>query len=196
MPWCRICAAEVRELPRGCPRCAAPRGRGHPCWPPTAPVDGTIAIYDYRGPVAAAVVTAKVAGANGGWTPLAAPLARAVAADAPDVDAVTWITTPRSRTRRRGVDHARVVAGCVAQAVGLPLVRLLDAMPEVDGRDRYRARLALPGSNLLLVDDVLTTGGTVVRAGTALRDAGAGRIVVAVLARAGSHALTGGPVAP
>jgi predicted amidophosphoribosyltransferase len=47
----------------------------------------------------------------------------------------------------------------------------------------------LPGSNVLLVDDVVTTGTTAWRAAAELRAAGAGRIELAVLARAGTHPL-------
>ena len=196
MPWCPLCADEVRVFPAGCQRCAAPRGRGHPCWPPDAPIDGTLAVYDYRGPVATAVVTAKLHGAVAGWVPLGRALAATVDAEAPDVDLVTWITTPRVRVRSRGIDHARVLASAVADRIELPLVGVLGAVPGGDGRDRYEAIVDLPGSNVLLVDDVVTTGSTAVRAATALRQAGAGRIVLAVLARAGSHPLTGAPRNP
>lgn len=196
MPWCPVCAAEVRVLPAGCPRCAAPRGRGHPCWPPDAPIDGTIAVYDYRGPVATAVVTAKLHGAVAGWVPLGRALAARVETDGPDVDLVTWITTPRVRVRSRGIDHARVLAAAVADRLELPLIGSLDAVPHGDGRDHYEAVIGLPGSNVLLVDDVVTTGSTAVRAATALRRAGAGCIVLAVLARAGAHPLSGGTADP
>lgn len=179
-------------LPSGCPRCAAARGRGHPCWPPDAPVDGTIAVYDYRGPVASAVVTAKLHGAGAGWVPLGRALAATVEAEEPDVDLVTWITTPRVRVHARGLDHARLLATAVADRLELPLVGVLEAVAGGDGRDHYRAAVDLPGSNVLVVDDVVTTGRTAVRAATALRRAGAGNIVLAVLARAGAHPLSGG----
>lgn len=182
----------MRRLDPACRRCGAARGHGHPCWPSGAPIDATIAVYDYRGPVAAAVVTAKLAGAWAGWAPLARDLAARVASDPPVVDVVSWVTTPVERARRREGDHARRLAAPVAQALSTPLARLLDAAPDGTDRDRYRARLALPGSHVLLVDDVVTTGATAVRAATALRTAGADRVVLAVLARAGSHALTGG----
>ena len=146
-------------------------------------------MFDYQGPVAAAVVAAKVGGAIAAWPYLAELLGTRLRADPPDVDVVTWVTTPARRRRQRGVDHAAVLAANAALALDRPLLRLLDAGPHPDGGDRYRARRRLPGTNVLLVDDVLTTGATASRAAATLRSAGAGTIVLAVLARAGSHRL-------
>jgi predicted amidophosphoribosyltransferase len=174
-----------------CRRCGGTRGRGHPCWPSDAPISRTIAVYDYRGPVTAGVVAAKVGGAWAAWRPMAALLVERVLRDRPEVDVVTWVTTPVARVRQRGIDHAEVLARAVAAALHTPVVRLLDASEDGVEHDRYEARIALPGSQVLLVDDVVTTGTTAVRAATALRRAGADEVALAVLARAGSHPLTG-----
>jgi len=192
MPWCAGCAAQVRHLPIGCPRCACPPSAPHGCWPTVAPVDLTVAAFEYRGPVAAAVVRAKVGGARGGWAPLAAPLAARLRGTV--VDAVTWVTTAPATVRRRGVDHARSLAAVVAAAVDAPLMRLLDVGRGRAGRDGagpgpHRAVGRLPGGDLILVDDVLTTGGTAWGAAAALRAAGAGSVILAVVARAGTHPL-------
>jgi predicted amidophosphoribosyltransferase len=188
MPWCAECEDEVRELPVGCERCAAPSGSAHACWPPDAPIRTTVAVFDYRGPVAAAVVTAKVRGAVAGWPHLADRLARRVATGTVDADVVTWVTTPRRRARVRGMDHAARLASTVAGAVDLPCVPLLTARAG-GGADRYAARTRLPGTHVLLVDDVVTTGATAWRAAACLRAAGAGAVDLAVLARAGTHPL-------
>jgi predicted amidophosphoribosyltransferase len=188
-PWCASCLQAVVVLGDGCRRCAAPRGAAHACWPADAPIAGTIAVYDYRGPVSAAVVTAKLGGARGGWPLLAAPLAQRVAARDPAVDVVTWVTTPARRVRERGIDHAEVLARAVARAIDVPAVRLLDARADGADRDRFRARSRLPATHVLLVDDVLTTGTTAARVAAALLAAGAGRVELAVLARAGTHPL-------
>ena len=188
VPWCDDCAEVVRDLPAGCPRCAAPQGAAHACWPSDAPIAATTAVYDYRGPVAAAITTAKIAGAASAWPALAARLARRLEGSASPAEVVTYVTTPASRVRARGFDHAAVLAGSVGEVLGLPVRRLLQATADGD-RDRYRARHPLPGTYVLLVDDVLTTGATAWRAAACLRAAGADSVELAVLARAGSHPL-------
>ena len=54
-------------------------------------------------------------------------------------------------------------------------------------RKAFRARrdAGLDGRTIILVDDVLTTGATCGAAARALKRAGAGRVVVAVIARTG-----------
>jgi predicted amidophosphoribosyltransferase len=175
-----------------CARCGIARRPGHPCWPADAPISSTVVALDYRGPVAAAIVAAKIGGAHAGWRPLGALLAGRCAVDPPAVDAVTWVTTAPRRRRSRGVDHAHELARAVAASLELPLVRTLRARTATDARDRYDAIRALPGTGLLLVDDVLTTGATAVRAAAALQRAGADVPHLAVLARAGPHPLVGG----
>jgi predicted amidophosphoribosyltransferase len=189
MPWCARCAAEVRVLPAGCPRCAAASSAGHGCWPFDAPIDRTVTSYDYRGPVAAAIVAAKVGGAWRGWEPLATDLVGRLTQLGPAVDAVTWVTSVPARVRQRGIDHARAIALPIARAIDVPLIRLLDVRIGRDRRESLVARVPVPGSDLLLVDDVLTSGATAWRAAAALRDAGAGSVLLATLARAGAHPL-------
>jgi predicted amidophosphoribosyltransferase len=189
MPFCDRCRRDVRELPPGCPRCGAPPSAGHGCWPPDAPVTATFTAYDYRGPVRAAVVAAKLGGARRGWRPLAAPLAQRLSGMGLAADVVTWVTSVPARVRQRGIDHALAIAEVVAEALDVPLMRLLDVGPGALHQEDYRATIGLPGSTVVLVDDVLTTGATAWRAAAALRAAGAGEVVLVTLARAGGHPL-------
>ncbi len=189
MPFCARCRALVRILPVGCARCGSPPSAGHGCWPSDAPIAATFTAYDYRGPVRAAIVAAKLGGARRGWEPLARPLAARLRTMDLAVDAVTWVTSVPARVRIRGIDHARAIAEVVAPAMGAPLVRLLDVVPGPVHGERYRATTALPATDLVLVDDVLTTGATAWRAASALVEAGAGSVVLVTLARAGGHPL-------
>lgn len=146
-------------------------------------------VADYRGGLATAIVAAKLAGARRPLEDLAGSLARRVALDPPPVDVVVPVPTDPRRARRRGADHTAVLARTVGEALGVPVVALLAAPAR--GHPTPVAIRRLPASDVLLVDDVLTTGRTAAAAATALRIAGAGTVHLAVVARAGDHRLVG-----
>lgn len=149
------------------------------------------------------MVAGKARGATAVWPAMGEHLADAVRdADIAQPDAVTWVPTDPRRIRQRGVDHAEVLARRVASAVDGPASRLLSVarrrpdqarLPE-DQRRRvpdgaFRAARDVPGGHVLLVDDVVTTGGTAHAAARALRRAGAARVTLGTLARAGDRRL-------
>jgi predicted amidophosphoribosyltransferase len=57
----------------------------------------------------------------------------------------------------------------------------------VRGAFRANSGARLANQTVLLVDDVMTTGSTLAEAAKTLKDAGARRVLVAVLARAEAH---------
>jgi ComF family protein len=100
---------------------------------------------------------------------------------------------------RRGYNQAEALARGLARRLDLPVhrpLRRVAATPKLaelapTQRDQvmrraFRARLGsqIAGRSVLLVDDVLTTGATCGAAARALRQAGAERVIVIVIARA------------
>lgn len=101
-------------------------------------------------------------------------------------DAVTFVPATRTAFRRRGFDHAELLAARVADELCVRLVHALERpitrdQRKLTGAERvanlagsFRARPHdVFGASLLLVDDVYTTGATLCSATDALMAAGA-----------------------
>ncbi len=113
----------------------------------------------------------------------------------PTIDAVCPVPLHWSRRFWRGFNQAELLAGPLARELGVPLLPLLrrrrGGKTQV-GRTAGERREALAGAfrassvprHVLLVDDVVTTGATILACSTALREAGAEWVSVACLAYA------------
>lgn len=111
---------------------------------------------------------------------------------------VTWLPRSRSRGWQAGVDQAREMARWLAAIKGWQIEALFDrikggAQKELAAEERLihaRAsyRLArkhppLEGQTVVLVDDILTTGASMLAAAELLKQAGAARIVCLTVAQ-------------
>jgi predicted amidophosphoribosyltransferase len=123
---------------------------------------------------------------------VATALTAAGVAAAPTTTCVTWLPTSRERRVDRGFDQSELLARAVARRLGLPCRRLLvrDRGPPQTGRSLTERRLGPPirargraPANVVLVDDVLTTGSSARVATAALRRAGATHVMVVAAAR-------------
>ena len=128
-------------------------------------------------------------------------LAEARQAELPRLPRDAWVVpVPLHwwRRLRRGYNQAEALAQGLSRRVDLrvhqPLRRVKAAdhlahkgaterMQAMRGAFRARRDHGLKGRTILLVDDILTTGATTGAAARALKQAGARRVVVAVLAR-------------
>ena len=209
----RACAGCGAPAPLLCGPCGAALGapplgqvRPTPC-PPGLP--RTSAAAAYGGPVRGALLAHKERGRLALVTPLGAALAGAVSVlGAGDVVLVP-VPSARAAVRARGHDHALRLARAAARAGGLqaaPLLVPARAVADQSGLDAAEraanlagalvARRALGGLPVVVVDDVMTTGATLVEAARALRDGGArvrGAAVVAATARRGPAGSGRGP---
>lgn len=155
--------------------------------PPPVPasLDDCRALLDYAGPAREVVARVKYRNHRASVAWLASGMAQLLQPGAADV--VTWAPTTLERRRQRGFDHAEVLARRVAAAHGLacrPLLTRLGgpAQTGLGSLDRrvgpgFRPVRRIDGLNVVLVDDVVTTGSTLDAAGRALRAAGAGSVV-------------------
>jgi len=199
--FCGVCAEAVDPVPPGCARCGQPGpdalcGACHAA-PPA--FDAVRAGGLLGGPLADAIHALKYHGRPA----LARPLGAWLAARTPLDGGAVVVSVPLARGRRieRGYDQAALLADHLARAGGARARRLRAALrrvretpPQVGRTRAERARNvagafeasggAVAGRDVVLVDDVVTTGATADAAAAALRRAGARSVVVVALARA------------
>lgn len=109
---------------------------------------------------------------------------------------ITWVPGQSDRVVRRGFDHAALLAAKLAAALEKKaeptLTRIRKVEPQMGLQPHIRRRnligaLAakqIPAADILLVDDVFTTGATASEAARALKSAGAATVEVICIARA------------
>lgn len=200
---CAACWEGLRPLPSlRCIRCALPHDEGAEC-PEPGDWERGDALWDYHGgrPPLGALLVPGIKTGEGGWR--RALLRRAAATPWPawtrDCQAVVPVPTLRLKRLLRGFDLAEEWADQVADGLGLPRLDVLGkhwrasaqtGRPESQRRTLPRKAFRLKGSpgmegkTLLLVDDVWTTGTTLLRCAQALRKGGAAEIRVLTLFRA------------
>ena len=114
-------------------------------------------------------------------------------------DSITWTPLSRKRLRCRGYDQARLLAEEIAERTGIPcrqLLRKIRNNPAQSGSgspEKRRANVlgvyvcadeeAVRGRQILLVDDIVTTGATLSECAKILHRAGAAGVSACTLAR-------------
>jgi len=182
---CAGCSAPGRTL---CARCAEaltgpPVGSRPEAAPPHLPP--VVAAGAYDGVLRSLLLAHKERGRLALAGPLGRALAGAVAVHGPGVLLVPVPSSPAA-VRARGQDHARRLAAVAGRRLGvrtaavLVQARTVDDQAGLDAAARsanlagaLQARRRLDGLDVVVVDDVVTTGATLAEASRALTAAGA-----------------------
>jgi ComF family protein len=188
---CYLCQAPGARL---CPPCAADLG------PPSVEkaipnVARVISPWEYASAPRSLILDLKVRGQRAAATPLVDGMVRALRRTGTRAASITWVPGRPPDTRRRGFDHAHVLASGIAAATGLPLAATLARVGYQQdqaglGRTarlanlRHAFRATSSAHRVLLVDDLVTTGATAAACARALLRAGAESVELLVACRA------------
>jgi len=193
--------------PPVCSRCAlpwrmAPGGRCHYCVRHGYRFDEAIALGPYEGRLRRAVIRMK----RGAEYPLTVAVGRMLgqrvrvvwSEDLPEV--VVALPKHWWKRLRRGSHSAGLLAECVGEEIGRPVVtgalrcrrltRKQSLLTVEERRQNAAGSLALAGRfhwegrDVLVVDDIMTTGATASEAARVLKQAGARRVRIAIVGRA------------
>lgn len=110
---------------------------------------------------------------------------------------LTHVPTATSRRRARGYDQAELIAKSLSRKSGLTHISLLarygqsrqvgasrqQRTSQLKGAFRPLRRQHIKGRNIIIVDDILTTGATIEEAARALKKAGAKTVSAAVFSQ-------------
>ena len=202
-PVCPACAADLPHLPANrCPQCAEPTTHGERCGrclahPPA--FDDTAALYIYDFPLDRLVHALKY----GHQLALANWFGQALAALLADRQFDRLIPLPlhRLRLQERGFNQSAEIARALGKSLALPLdlrslQRQRETRPQAELplkertgnlRGAFACSQDLSGENVLLVDDVMTSGATLDEAARVLKIHGTSQVTVAVVGRALRH---------
>lgn len=163
----------------------------------SVPWDDAAAVCSYQGAAKTGILRAKNGGINFvryAATGLAGKIRLLCPETLPDL--VTWVPVTKRRRRMQGYAHSENLAKAVSAALGIPangalLTEQADtlrqhALPKALRTvyaERFRhTNIRLDGKSVLLCDDILTTGSTLMRCTQQLREAGAAQVYAAVIA--------------
>lgn len=203
---CQNCRLSLPPVPHPlCPRCGAPLGTGEApscleCqdWPAEPAKARTLCLL--QSPARELVHALKYQG----WRSVGDFMGTEMARNAPEqvrrAQLVVPVPTSARNMRRRGYNQAEVIASALALALDLPLLTCLErrgrkgtqtSLNPTERRANVSDAFVLAESvrsvvtdrRIVLVDDVITTGATVLAAVEALALAAPGRIVAYAFAR-------------
>jgi ComF family protein len=185
-PGCGVRAEPV------CERCAA----SMPAAPPARALPGVswaVAAFAYEGVARELVARVKYRNERVAVRWLGSRLAQRCTATPVAFDAITWVPASPQRRAARGVDHGELLARAVARELGQVAACMLRRGPgppqtglataERRAGPALHATAGISGRVVLVVDDVVTTGGTLCAAARALRQHGARDVLAATVAR-------------
>ena len=196
-PRCILCGRETGLVCDSCRR-SLPMRLDPDALPKLSGIRAARAVWPYEGNVREIVRRYKYNGLRSLAPLLAAEMADVLRDWNPPVSAIAHVPAHHARLRERGFDQAELLAREVSATVGTPRISALERIREtavqaravnlgqraenVSGAFEVPDATQIRRANVLLIDDVMTTGATLRESARALRRAGAAGVWALTLA--------------
>lgn len=201
--FCETCAGSAAKLGTDevCRRCALPSRTGtcEACFAEPLALNRAVAAFIYQDEVRDAVTALKYRDIRAIAPRLAGLMADALPESMRrDTDVIVPVPISGRRMRARGFNQSELLAKKIAELTGIEvrtdlLARSSDGEPQARAesieeraanvRDAFEVPGAVHDLNMLLIDDVMTTGATLNSCAATLKAGGANRVSALVLAR-------------
>ncbi len=200
---CSGCAAALPHIePPLCPRCGIPESSGGLChngvhW--TAEIDGIRAPFRFEGIIREAIHQFKYQNLRAIATTLVEMLRLYVDANPVKADILMPVPLHAKRLRERGYNQSGLLAQELSRRLGIPvdeksLIRTRHSLPQARTTgvaERHRnviglfacSSVAVQGKNVMVIDDVTTSGATLNACAAALKKSGAASVWGLALAK-------------
>ncbi len=202
--WCPDCQAQVENIHSVniCTKCGIPltvSGICHHCRQEPPPFQAVRSCAVYQGPLREAIHALKYRGDLGLGETFSHFMLNLLSSENWPIDLVTCVPLSPQRMSERGYNQSSLLARPIALGLGLPyqshlLERTRDTTSQVklsrndrieNMRNAFRANVKTARNrDILVVDDVTTTGATMLGCAQALMQAGANKVYGITLARA------------
>jgi competence protein ComFC len=201
-----ICAQCSKRLPRLnpplCPRCGKPEVSGnycHECWGRPAEIDSIRSVFIFEGLVREAIHSFKYHNLYAMSVPLGAFMADYYMENSMMGDVIVPVPLHNKRIRERGYNQSELLSREISRLVATPVnCRFVERVKDNEPQARTKSARQrqgnvkgvfgnvsndVNGKNIVLVDDVCTSGATLSACAMALKGAGARKVIGFTLAR-------------
>lgn len=197
---CKRCAATLEILNEGCSICCGimTGERCTICEDREFYPEKNIIIFEYKNVVMDAVHALKFRGRRNVCKAFIPFIEEKLAEIKPEIDIITFVPMLKAKIKKRGYNQSRLFAFSIANEWGKPIVKLLSERNKsgvqrdlnyterfINVIDRYEinGKFRIKGKNILIIDDVFTTGATLNECARCLKNAGAERVFTCAIAR-------------
>jgi len=195
---CPPCREELKRnaVPsEACDHCLSPLSKGKKCMMCQSPcmkyIERVYAPYCYRGPVRQLIHAFKFEACDEALPLLADAMEKSLSRR--DFDCIVPVPLHKKRLRQRGVNQSLLLANALSERTGIPVREALERLhyhgpQSLAGTERKKnvegafSAHDCEGMNILLLDDVRTSGNTAHACAKALKEAGAKSISLCVSA--------------